>query len=326
MKNDKAFNRLRELIDSNQRFFLVSHIYTDGDALGSVLSMYHYLKRENKEVDAAVPGELPERYDFLRTREYLNRLNKAETLKRVDEAEVIIILDISSLERMDYLYEPVMNSKAFKICIDHHPDGCHGVDLKIIDQQRVATAEIIFEYFNSQQVEITYEIALALYTGILSDSGGFRFEGTSYFTLDMAAQLAKMGIDPSWIYRQVYEYSNKKQLRFWGHILSNLQSDDRVDWAVVQGQTLKQFKVGPEELNGVIDIIRRDASANVFVMFVEKNSKEVMVGLRSRDGFDVGAIARRFGGGGHFHAAGFSSSKPLNEVVKETLTLIKKNQ
>ena len=322
-KHFSAFQQLKKILDEHNNFVLISHIHTDGDALGSVMAFYHFLKNQGKNVQAIIPGGLPERYNFLQIKQAINRQSKKQLRQSIAQAEVILILDISALERMDEWYQPVLDSKAKKICIDHHPDMCEQVDLKIIDVERIATCEIIYDFFSSQQIEITQEMALALYTGILSDSGGFRFEGTSDRTLRIAAELAKKNIDPAWVYRQVYEYSNKNQLRFWGHVLSGLQSDGIIDWAVVPKETLQQFNVSLEEMNGLIDIVRRDAAAQVFAMFVEKKDGQVMVGLRSKNGFDVGSLARQFGGGGHFHAAGFSSQSDLQQVVSTTLSKIK---
>ncbi len=319
----KECAQLKKLLDENQRFVLISHIYTDGDALGSLMSFYYLLKGMGKNVEAVVPGKLPDRYAFLGIHSVINRLSKAQTRKAIAEAQVILILDISSLTRMDLWYKPVMESAALRVCIDHHPDACEEVDLKIVDTQPVATCEIIARFFEAQNLTVTPQIALALHTGIVSDSGGFRFEGTSPETLAVATRLAERGIDPAWVYRQIFEYSNRNQLRFWGKILSSLESDGVIDWAVVSQKTLKEFNVSVEELNGVIDIIRKDAQARVFVMFVEKENRQIMVGLRSKDGFDVGQIARSFGGGGHFHAAGFTAEEPLDRVVEKTLAIIR---
>ncbi len=322
-----AFQKIKDLIDHHQRFVLISHIHTDGDALGSILALYHYLTSLKKDVRAIVPGTLPKRYYFLGIQNYINQQSKKELKPFIKSADVIFILDISAFDRMDYWYPLVKDSRAKKICIDHHPDMCEPVDVKIIDVNRIATCEIIYDFFTHLGIELTPSIALALYTGILSDSGGFRFEGTSPRTLQIAAELTqKNNIDPAWVYRQVYEYSNKNQLRFWGHVLAQLQSDGIIDWAVVPKEILKKFKVSIEDLNGLIDIIRRDAHAQIFAMFVEKENGEIMVGLRSKNGFDVSNLARQFGGGGHFHAAGFSSNEPLKKVIESTLNKIKKFQ
>ncbi len=317
------FQKLHEIIQTHRSFLLISHIYTDGDALGSILALHRYLSKAGKQVEAVVPGDIPEQYGFLNPEKAINRLNERQTLDFIRQAQVAIILDISALERMDRWYKPVMESQALKVCIDHHPKGCSGVDFQIVNVKRIATAEIIFEFFKTNDIAIDKETALFLYTGVLSDSGSFRFEGTSSFTLQMAAELTALGLDPAWIYRQVFEHSNKRQLRFWGHVLTHLQSEGPVDWAVVPKETLRRFGVRVEDMNGLVDIIRRDATARVFVMFVENFDAEIMVGLRSKDGFDVGEIARRFGGGGHFHAAGFSSKKAMDTVVRETLQAIR---
>ncbi len=321
-----AFSRLQNVVRKYQKFLLISHIYTDGDALGSMIALKHYLSRSGKTVQAVVPGDIPEQYEFLDVRKHINCLDEIQTLDFIEHAEVVFILDISALQRMDRWYEPVMQSPAIKICIDHHPEGCSGVDWQLINEERIATAEIIYEFFRATNVTLNKEMALALYTGILSDSGSFRFEGTSSFTLRMAADLTGYGIDPARVYRQVYENSTKAQLRFWGNVLCDLRSEGKIDWAVVTKDMLKQFGVRVQDMNGLVDIIRRDATADVFVMFVENEDGEIMVGLRSKDEFDVGEIARSFGGGGHFHAAGFSSKKSMDRVVRETLTAIKEKK
>jgi phosphoesterase RecJ-like protein len=210
MDNTKAFTRLKEIIDRSQRFFLISHVYTDGDALGSIIAMYHYLTLLGKEVVATVPGEIPAKYTFLGHQKIINIRSAEATKQFIQSADVILILDISSLKRMDVWYDPVMQSKASKICIDHHPGGCSGVDFQIIDDRRIATTEILYQYFKTNQIPITRPMGLALYTGILSDSGSFRFEGTSAFTLQMAGELAQLGIDPSEIFRYIFENSTKK--------------------------------------------------------------------------------------------------------------------
>jgi phosphoesterase RecJ-like protein len=326
MKAKYDFKELQKLIEAHQSFFIISHIYTDGDALGSILALKLYLQRLGKKVEAVVPGKIPAQYAFLGVHQHINCMNETQTLQFIEQADVIFILDISALQRMDRWYKPVMQSRSLKVCLDHHPEGCADVDWQIVDVQRIATAEIIYDFFKANGVELNKEMALALYTAILTDSGSFRFEGTSTFTLRMAAELTRYGIDPAWVYRKVYEHSNKAQLRFWGHVLTHLQSEGTIDWAVVPKSTLQKFGVTIEDMNGLVDIIRRDATATIFVMFVENSNSEIMVGLRSKDNFDVGAIARSFGGGGHFHAAGFSSSKPMDVVVQETLQAIKEKQ
>jgi len=316
MKN--KFKQLKKIIKENQNFILCSHIHSDGDALGSSLALYYHLKELGKEAHIFIPGNIPQKYKFLGVNKLVNKKKPAQALKLIEKADVVIILDISSLKRLDIYYEPVMESSAKKICIDHHPISDDNVDLLIADDSRIAAAELIYEYFLHVKADISFKTAQALYTGVLSDSGSFRFFGTSAFTMRMASDLIGRGVDPVSTYSNIFENASKGQLQAWGKILTNLQTDGIFEWAEVSRQFLKENKLHLEDINGLIDIIRKDGQSQVFAVFVEKSEQEIMAGLRSRNGVDVGQIARGFGGGGHFHAAGFTSFTSLNETVEST--------
>jgi len=322
----EKLNLLNKIIAENQRFVLLSHIYTDGDALGSLLSFYYYLKEQGKEVQIFVPGKIPEKYNYLHGKRFINRLPLPAARKAIRQAQVLLIMDISALDRLADYYDAVMDSTACKVCIDHHPIRETGLELCIVDSKRIATAEIIYLYFLQQQVKISLPMAEALYTAILSDSGSFRFKGTGAFTLEMAARMAALGVDPAQIYTRIYEKASHQQLRAWGQLLAEMQSDGFFVWAVVSRKFLDEHQLTLEEIDGLIDIMRKDGRAGVFAVFVEKTPREILVGLRSRNGVDVGLLARSFGGGGHLNAAGFTAEKSLQEVISETRIALKKMQ
>lgn len=316
------FAQLNDLIHQHQHIVLTSHINADGDSIGSVLALYHYLQSLGKQAMVLIPGEIPPKYQFLDTGRIINRLNLAETFRAIDQAGLIIISDVSSLTRLDILYRPIKASKATKVCIDHHPFKARWIDLAIVDTQRVATGELIFQFFKYCGILLNQNIAQALYTAILSDSGSFRFQRTDAFTFQMAAELVKIGIEPAEMYGHIYENGNQSQLKAWGHILSNLQSKGPISWLVVDKRIMKNFNISLEDVEGIIDIIRKDREAMIVLVFVEKSDSEVLVGLRSKNGFDVGSLARRFGGGGHYNAAGFTAHSNLEDVVEETIEAI----
>jgi phosphoesterase RecJ-like protein len=319
-KKYQAFNKL---IRKNQRFILTSHIYTDGDALGSLIALYHYLKKSGKNADVLIPGSVPAKYRYLNTSEIINKLSASQARLAIKQAEVIVILDISALDRLGRLYDPVHKSPAVKVCIDHHPVAQEWIDLHIVDTQRVATGEQIYEYFKEYNIEIDLAMAEALYTAILSDSGSFRFPGTSGLTFKMAAEFVNSGIDPVEMYRNIFENGNREQLKLWGDLLSNIKSDGGLSWVTVERKLLKEHSVTLGEIDGIIDVLRKDELSSVLVVFVEKKKNEIIVGLRSKDGVNVREIALFFGGGGHFHAAGFTAYQPLNQVVEQTIEKIK---
>lgn len=323
-KMNNKFEAFKTVIEDNRNFVLTSHVHTDGDALGSLMALRQYLVKLNKKVDIFVPGAIPEKYQFLDADRFVNQLSPAQTGSAIAGADVIIIVDISALDRLAGYHEMILSGKAYKVCIDHHPINDALLDLCIVDEGKVATGEIIYAYLQFVGAEIDLEIARALYTAILSDSGGFRFHRTGSFTFRMAAHLVECGVDPVEIYSRLFEAGSQKQLKAWGKLLTRVNLDRELSWIVVDRQILKKYHLSIEEIDGLIDLMRKSNQASVFIVFVEKSEDEVLVGLRSKNGVNVGRFAATFGGGGHYHAAGFSAFKPLNQVVDETIRKLRK--
>jgi phosphoesterase RecJ-like protein len=321
--NDK-FSKLEEIVIQNQNFLLVSHIHTDGDALGSMIAFFHYLESLDKNAAIIVPGKIPPKYHFLGTAKLVNQMTREETKKAIHAADVVVIFDISSLDRLDCWYEDIKNSPAFKICIDHHPLTKEWVDLDIVDHGRVATGELIYFYLNHTGAVITKPIAEAIYTAVLSDSGSFRFQQTTENTFRIAASLVNAGVDPVKMYSRIFETGHKKQLYAWGNLLTRVHSQGFILWLPVSLDFLNEHDISIEDIDGIIDIMRKDREAKVFIVFIEKNRNEIIVGLRSKNDLNMGKIARIFGGGGHVHAAGFTTTGSLDEVIKNTIQLIEK--
>jgi phosphoesterase RecJ-like protein len=318
MRFQAEFRQISSLIGDNQRFLITSHIHTDGDAIGSSLALYHYLNQLGKAVRVAIPGNIPVKYGFLNTKKIINHTSQKNLAAFIQEAQVVFILDISTLDRLDEFYQPIQESAAYKICIDHHPVEKGWTDLLIQDTTRIATAEIIYDLLRYLKANFNSEIAEALFTAILSDSGGFRYPGTTRDTFRIAADLMGYGPDPARIYNMVYEQASVRQLRVWGRLLHKIEVDGHFSWITIPFEFIRDKQIFPEEVDGLIDLLRKDSKAAVVGVFVQKNEDRVQVGLRSKNGVDVGEIARGFGGGGHKHAAGFTVGKSLIEVVDET--------
>ncbi|HGY55899.1 MAG TPA: hypothetical protein ENK44_09365 [Caldithrix abyssi] len=325
MKLQTKFDALNEVLQNNHRFAILSHIHTDGDALGSTLALFHYLRNKGKEAHIFIPGEIPPKYDFLNTERYINRYDGKEAAEIIHRVDVVLILDISALKRLEPFYEPVMQAPAKRFCIDHHPIEENGFDLSIVDTSRVATAEILYAFFKHIDAEIDFSMAEALYTAILSDSGGFRFQHTDQFTFMMAAELVQLGVDPVLMYSRIFEAGHYRQIKAWGALLDRVQSRGTLAWVEVTQEFLQDKKISLEEIDGIIDILRKDRQASILAVFVEKEKDLVMVGLRSKNGVNVGAVAERFGGGGHYHAAGFTMMKPLEQVVRDTIHTLERH-
>ncbi len=321
---EHKFLELHTLIQASNRIILTSHVYTDGDALGCLIALYDYLSSIDKDVEIIIPGNVPLKYSYLNTKEIITQTTNHEAEYKISSAQLIIIVDVSSLKRLNGLYSAVKESKAKKVCIDHHPFESDWIDLGIVDKERVAAGELVFQYFQINNIPISPLIADALYTAILSDSGSFRFQRTDAYTFKMAAELVSKGADPVKLYGYIYEHGTPHQLQAWGEILKNIQSRNTLSWLSVSKELLDKYKISPEEIDGIIDILRKVREAQILLVFIEKSKNEIIVGLRSKNGFDVGAFARKFGGGGHHHAAGFQQNNSLQHVIDVIVQEIEK--
>jgi phosphoesterase RecJ-like protein len=311
---------VHDLVRQKQSFAIISHIHSDGDALGSCFALSLHLKRLNKEVRVLIPGKIPTKYAFLDVTANLDRIDDKQAEQYIARCDIIFILDISAPDRMDIYQNAVLGSSAQKVWIDHHPLRCPQDGICLVDTQRIATAEILYRYFKQFQIAIDQEMAVALYTAIVSDSGGFRFQGVSSFTFSMAAELTALGVDPSVIYRRLFETSYHHQIRAWGEILQGMRQQENISYAIVTRELMQRYQIGPDELDGLIDFMRKDGGSEVFMVFVEKEAQQTQVGLRSRNGYNVGRIAENLGGGGHFHAAGFTIAAGVNAAVQRTIS------
>ncbi len=327
MNIEHKLTELASLIERNQKFVLVSHVYTDGDALGSMIAFHHYLSAIGKDSIILVPGKIPPKYHYLGTNHLVNQYTDIESKKKINKADMIIIFDISALDRLDCWFNDIRVSSAYKVCIDHHPLNPEWVDFEIVDSTKVATGELIYLFLEKTGAEITSVIAEAIYTAILSDSGSFRFQQTSQETFRIASKLVEEGVDPVLMYSRIFENGHKSQLQAWGNLLTSVEYQGQILWLSVSRKFMEEHNLAIEEIDGIVDIMRKDGAAMVFAVFVEKEPDKILVGLRSKNGVNVGEIARSFGGGGHFHAAGFTANNNMEAVIRETLDMLEeKNQ
>ncbi len=322
MTNMDKIQIILDKVKNHQKFVLLSHIHTDGDALGSLIALYHALIAQDKEVHILVPGEIPDKYSFLNTESLVNQLKDAQAQTAIAEAEVIFILDISGLHRLEKYNPWVKAAAGYKIIVDHHPVQQEWCDLALVDAQRIATAEMVYDLFSVGKWPVTQPIAEALYTGIVSDSGSFRFFKTDARTFRMASELVEKGVEPSLMYSRVFEVARIGQLRAWGELLAGLNQKGNCTWLSISKSFMLKHNLQLHEIDGIIDIMRRENTSQVFLVFVEKEPKEILVGLRSKGDFNVGIIARKFGGGGHFHASGYTSEQGLQQTIQQTLKAV----
>lgn len=318
MKTAPLRDAWARLIDHHS-FVIACHENPDGDALGSALGLAHVLRQQGKDVTVVCEGGLGENYRFIPEQETL-----VEKTDRRD-FEVGVLVDCEGLKRAGSAADAV-SSAPTAACIDHHiPDDSFG-DIRVVDQTAASTAELVLRLLEANGVPVDEVVATQLMTGLINDTGGFRFANTTAATFQAAARLTELGASPSAIAREVYETRSSAALKLLGRALTSLQTDanGQVAWATIEKRDLEQLGAGDADTDGIVNFVGHTRGARVAILFRELGDAEIRVSLRSRDGFDVNRVARVFDGGGHTAAAGCTLKVSLDEARKAVLNEVRR--
>lgn len=306
--------KIIETIKNHKRFLLISHENPDGDAVGSVLGLHFGLKNLNKISFPVLPDPVPKIYSFL------IGSDEIQTDFEIDDIEVAIILDCADIGRVENLKRKITKIPK-KINIDHHPSNFSFGEINYINPKSSSTSEIVLKLLRRLDVKIDKKIADALYTGLMTDTGGFRFANTNLNTFKSATYLVKMGADPFYISEMVYSMKPLKALKLLGRALEKLKKENGVIYSILTIDDFKEFEAEEEDAEGVVEYLNKSNEANIAILFKQKSNGFYKVSLRSKGDIDVKDIAMKFGGGGHMNAAGFDvKGDPLtvlNEIIRE---------
>ena len=303
-------------IRAADRFLLTTHENPDGDALGSLLAVHQMLVQLDKDSVmflAAKEFPLPVEYRFLQLEEVFHE-PPADLADRV-----VVFLDCGNIDRMpvDWL----QNGDSRILNVDHHHDNTRFGDVNLVDTSASSTAEIVFGLGTELGVELTPEIATALYVGLVTDTGRFSYENTRPDTHRMAAALIEAGVDVSDTYRRLYERVPIEKLRLVSRALDKVELVDGCALAITYITFEDYREAGAEEVltEGIVDYLRSLDGAKVAALVRDKadGADGRKVSLRAvNDGVDVSKIARARGGGGHERAAGFSTDLEYPDLVE----------
>jgi bifunctional oligoribonuclease and PAP phosphatase NrnA len=310
-------DRVADAIRTGDRFLLTTHENPDGDALGSLLGMHRVLEALGKDTVmflAAKEFPLPVEYRFLPLEEVFHE-PPADIADRV-----VIFLDCGNIDRMpvDFL----QNGQNKVINVDHHHDNTRFGTINLVDVDASCTAEIVFDLAGLLDVQLTQEMANALYVGLVTDTGKFMYENTDARSHRMASGLIEAGVQVNEVYRRLYEHAPIEKLKLLARALEGVTLRDGGRLAVTYISSEDYAVTGASEAltEGIIDHLRTIDGAAVAAVVRDQGDggrAARKVSMRSTDGrVDVSAIARQHGGGGHQRAAGFGTDLEYEEVVE----------
>lgn len=295
---------LRE-IRARQRIVVTSHARPDGDGIGSALACGQILRMMGKEAEVVMHDGVPRIYQNL---PFADRVVQADA---VPPNDAVILLECDGTRRA--LLEGL--DDCFLINIDHHVSGRNFGHVNWIDSSVMATAELVFRLARLACVPVDRDIATCLYTGLMTDTGSFMFEGTNEHTFTVARELVLAGANPALCARHIYFGHSTAKLRLLGAALSNLHREGPLAWIWITREQMQRFGAREEDCEGLVNYALSIADVRVAIFFRELPDARFRVSLRSKGEVNVSTVAEYFGGGGHKCASGCSIEGPLAVAV-----------
>lgn len=293
---------------------LSTHINADGDGCGSEVALALLLKQRGVHARIVNPTPWPSMFAFL-----LDGVEEASAhgAAALDGVDALIVLDINDVRRVGALADKVRSLTVPVSVIDHHIAGDAPIgDIVVADTSACATGELVFDVATTMGLELTPDIARALYCAILTDTGSFRFSNTSPRAHAIAAVLLSAGVDPEEMYRRIYAQVSVGRMELLRDALGSLHVDSELGmaWISVEAGVMEKYDVTSEELDGIVEHPRSIAGTRLALFFRDLGYGRVKVSFRSAGAVDVQKLARTYGGGGHAKASGAMLTGTLGEV------------
>lgn len=306
-----------EFIRNNDDFLVVSHVQPDGDASGSTFAMAWMLRSLNKSFTLINEGRIPEKFMYMAGPFSVIAYEMDRPERKFG---TIISVDCADFGRIGQV-EGCFASETQLLNIDHHATNDNFGDVNLVRADAAATVEVLYDLALELGVELTRELNICIYSGLLTDTGGFRYSNTSPKVLQIAAEMLARGVRGHELAERLLETMTYGQVSLLKRSLSTLSFalDNRVAWLHVTLADLASTDASSEDMDGLVNYARNVEGVEVGMLFKEKRPGTVKVSLRSSGQADVAAVAKRFGGGGHIKAAGCTINGSIEEVIEQVV-------
>ena len=319
-----------KLLAQPKKIVITTHHKPDGDAMGSSLGLYNYLIQQGHHARVITPTDYPAFLNWMPGNGDVTIYTEkvAESDQLIADADIIFCLDFNALSRINEMGVRVGESPAVKVMIDHHLEPADFDDYRYWDINACATAQLIYKFIVNELGNpqfINADVATCLYTGIMTDSGSFRFPNTTSDVHRIVADLIDLGAVNWRIHELIYNTASEERIRFLGHCLANrLEVYNEFNTAVITitKEDLEKFNVITGDTEGIVNYALAISNVHLAAFIVERSDK-VKLSLRSKGDFPANDICKKyFNGGGHRNAAGGASEKSLAEVVAQFKSIL----
>jgi phosphoesterase RecJ-like protein len=326
----KLSTELFNLFSTSRKILIICHINPDGDAIGSQLALYHYLKAKKIDAEMLSPNNIQE---FLKWMEGSGNINiyirnQRKYKKLINEADLIIMVDFNHSDRLGEAEKPVLHSSAKKVIIDHHLDPESFADLTISDPSKCSTSELLnslISEINGSQF-LNKPFAEAIYTGIITDTGNFEYGNYAGDTLRTVAKLLDYGVEKDRIYNLIYKNFSSDRLKLQGFVLNEkmvVLPELRTAYISLTREELLSHNYTIGDTEGFVNLPLAIRGIDFSALLIEKKDF-IKLSFRSRGDFPVNDFATKyFSGGGHMNASGGEFTGTLEDAISYFLKTVK---
>lgn len=321
--------QLRNWLTTASTILITNHKNPDGDAMGSALALSHFLKKWGYPATVLVPNDYPEFLKWLpgdeRVMNYETDPNRGDEL--IAKADLIFSLDYNHLSRVGQMEQPILASPAKKILIDHHRDPSDFADLMFSDHNSCATAQLVYELIESLELLnlLDADTATCIYTGLVTDTGSFRYPSTTAKTHHIVANLLDAGVKNGRVHQNLFDNKTETVIKMRGHVLSNnltVLPEFKVAYITLSLDEQAQFETKSGDTEGLVNEALA-VKGVVMAAFFKESHNLVKISFRSSGAFAVNELSvDHFEGGGHRNAAGGASHDSLEETIDRFLKLL----
>lgn len=317
---------IKKIIQEGHSFLITTHVNPDGDGIGSACALAELLKQMGKDVRFVCDSPIPSKFSFLDI-DYSHTSYQDDSL--YTDIDVLVLVDAHSKERIGKVSELINKTGITTIVIDHHVPKEVVTPYMVIDVNACSAGSMIYSLYKECGYEMTKEAAMGLYVSVISDTGRFCYSSTDRMAHQIAEECMKMGVDPDWMYSHLYQQVTLSEFQVFSKSLQHMEVffDGRV---IVQKILLEDFEGLPKEVQKLIqsdleyfhEFNKIISGVDCIVLLCEIPGKQVRISLRASGDFEVDALAKNLGGGGHPKAAGANVLGSVEEVKKLVLSKI----
>ncbi|MEY8848878.1 bifunctional oligoribonuclease/PAP phosphatase NrnA [Psychroserpens sp. XS_ASV72] len=328
--NAGEISKIKTLLNVPKAIVIIPHKNPDGDAIGSTLALYHYLRLSHHNCTIIAPNDYP---DFLKWMPGETTILKYDTQQEscdtlINKTDIIFTLDFNALNRIGGMESVVENSNSIKIMIDHHQQPDDYANFTYSDVTMSSTCEMVYNFIEmlGDKDLINKDIATCLYAGIMTDTGSFRFPLTTSATHHIIGELIEKGANNAEIHNQIYDTNSYDRLQLLGRALSNLKvlPEYRTAFITLSQEELNTFNFKKGDTEGFVNYGLSLEGIIFAAIFIENQQENIIkISLRSKGDFSVNELSRaHFNGGGHTNAAGGRSDLSLKDTIDKFISIL----